>query len=287
MTSSSPPPSKPTLPWKATLSTVIENISDDPDHPVQIALRTYLLCTSLSLTPALLPVIFAPVLHPKSLGARATVFWRALSRELRPTGFASAITAAVGGGAALQRLWDFLERQYTHSPAWVHYINSKLSLCQRAFLANVITSTLAVTLLRWKKRRQLGMASPTLDLSLLFLVRALDASVQALILRKAWENAARQVQALSRNGVASCPSGLPLTSPDTPDTRLLGKQCGDSSKDWQKNVATHLDALVFWASSARFVMVCCGVWPVGIYSSKGSCGVSSINLRGALLLLGS
>lgn len=250
MTSSSSPQSKPTTSWKATLATVIKNISDDPDHPVQIALRTYSLCVSLSLGPALLPVIFAPAVHPKSLRAHARVFWRALLRELRPTGFALAITAAVGGGAALQRLWGFLERRYTHPPAWVHYINSKLSLCQRAFLANIITSTLAATLLRWKKRRQPGTASPTLNLSLLFLVRALDASVQAFLLRKA-----RQVLALSRNGVASRPSGLPLTPPDTHDTRLLDKQCENFAKEWQKNIATHLDALVFWASSARFVTV--------------------------------
>ncbi|KAG8219811.1 hypothetical protein J3R82DRAFT_784 [Butyriboletus roseoflavus] len=246
MTSASSPSSSPALPWKAKLATVIESISDAPDHPVQIALRTYSLCLSLSLGPVLLPVIFAPALHPKSLEARARVFWRTLSRELRPTGFALAITAAVGGGAALQRLWDFPERPYTHP---VHYIHSKLTLCQRAFLANVITSTLAVTLLRWRRRRRLGTASPTLDLSLLFLVRALDALVQAFLLQKARETAAR---ALPRDGVAPQPSGLPSTPPDT---RLLDMQYKDLAKEWQRKVATHLDVLVFWASSARFVTV--------------------------------
>ena len=246
------PSSSPSPSWKTTLATVIETIADVPDHPVQIALRTYSLCLSLSLGPVLLPVIFAPAVHPKSLRARARVFWCALSRELRPTGFASAITAAVGGGVALQRLWDFLERRYTHPPAWVHYISSKLTLCQRAFLANVITSTLAVTLLRWRRRRRLGTASPTWDLSLLFLVRALDASVQAFLLRRARVSAARQVQALSRNGVASRPSGPPSTPSDT---KLLDMQCEDLAKEWQKKAATHLDALVFWACSARFVTV--------------------------------
>lgn len=252
MTVASSPPSSPAPSWKTTLATLIENISDDPDHPVQIALRTYSLCVSLSLGPALLPLIFAPSVHPKNLRARARVFWRALSRELRPTGFASAITAAAGGGAAVQRLWAFLDHRYPHPPAWIHYINAKLSLCQRAFLANVITSTLAVTLLQWRKRRQLRAASPTLDLSLLLLVRALDASVQAFLLRKAREIAARQIQAPSRNGVASRPSGLPLTPPDT---RLLDQHRKDLTKEWKRKVATHLDALVFWASSARFVTV--------------------------------
>ena len=253
MTPSSPPkpPPKPTSSCKTTFAAIIENISDDPDHPLQIALRTYSLCLSLSLGPALLPAIFALAVHPKKLAARASVFRRALSRELRPTGFASAITAAVGGGAALRRLWDFLERRYTHW-AWVHHINSKLSLCQRTFLANVISTTLGVILLRRTRYTRRGAASPTLDFTLLLLVRVLDASVQAFLLRKAREIAARQVLAPSRNDVASRPSKVPSTPPDA---RLLDKQSEDFAKEWQNKVAMHLDALVFWASSARFVTV--------------------------------
>ena len=242
------PPSKPIPSWKATFAAVIEGISDDPDHPLQIALRTYSLCLSLSLGPVLLPAIFALAVHPKKFTARASVFWRALSRELRPTGFASAITAAIGGGAALQRLWNFLERRDAH--AWVHYINSKLSLCQRAFLANVISSTFGVILLRWTRYRRLAAVSPTLDLSLLLLVRAFDTWTQAFLLRKARGIVARRVRVPSRNDVAS--RLLPFTPPDT---RLLDKQSEDLAKEWQNKVAMHLDALVFWASSARFVTV--------------------------------
>ncbi|KAH0838300.1 hypothetical protein J3R83DRAFT_6577 [Lanmaoa asiatica] len=263
MTPSSSPPPKLAPSWKATFATVIGDISDDPDHPAQIALRTYSLCLSLSLGPVLLPVIIAPAVHPKSFRARAGVLWRAFSRELQPTGFASAITAAVGGGAALQRLWDLLERRYTHHPVWVHYINSKLLPCQKAFLTNVLTSSFAVTLLRWRGRRRLGTASPTLDLSLLFLVRAFDALVQAFLLRKARETAARQARALSRNGVASHPSELPFTPAGT---RVLDKQCEDLAKEWQKKIATRLDALLFWASSAR-IMWCFFYQPQGLPSS--------------------
>jgi ABC-type multidrug transport system fused ATPase/permease subunit len=241
------PPSKPTPSWKATFTAVIEDVSDDPDHPLQIALRTYSLCLSLLLGPVLLPTIFALAVHPEKFTARASVFWRALSRELRPTGFASAITAAVGGGAALQRLWNFLEHRHTHHRgAWVHYINSKLSLCQKAFLANIISSTLGVVLLRWTRYRRLGA---TLDLSLLLLVRALDASVQAFLLQKARRIAGRRVRVPSHNDVESRLSKVPS------DTRLLDKQSEDLAKEWKNKVATHLDALVFWASSARFVTV--------------------------------
>ena len=230
-------PSKPTPPWKTTLDAVIKNISDDPGHPLQIALRTYSLCLSLALSPAFLPAILALAVRPKSFTARARVFYRALSRELRPTGFASAITAAVGGGAALQRLWHVLERRHVLYWPWVRYITSKLSRWQKTFLANVISSTIAVILLRWTRYRRLAPVSPTLDLSLLFLVRALDASVQAFLLQKAREIAARRP---SRNATLH-------------DTRLLDKRSEDLAKEWHNKVAMYIDGFVFWASSARFV----------------------------------
>ncbi|KAF8140263.1 hypothetical protein EV363DRAFT_1426683 [Boletus edulis] len=228
-------PSKPTPPWKASFAAIIENISDDPGHPLQIALRTFSLCLSLSLSPVLLRAIFALVLRPESFTTHVRVLWRALSRELRPTGFASAITTAVGGGAALQRLWNVLEHRH---------INSKLSLYQRTFLANALSSTFAIILLRWKRYRRPGTVSPTLDLSLLFFVRALDASVQLLLLRKGRE---RQVQAPLCNVVASRASSTP------PDTRFLDKQSESLAKEWQNKVAMHLDTFVFWAGSARIM----------------------------------
>lgn len=232
---------RPSPPFKLSLAAVLRNITDDRDHPLQIALRTYSLCLSLSLGPVLLPAIFALAIHPNSFTARVSVIWLVLSRELRPTGFASAITIAVGGGAALQRFWNFLVCRHTHRQAWVHHINSKLSLCQRAFLANVISSTLAVILLRRIRFRRMGGVSPTLDLNLLLLVRALDASVQALLLQKGREIAVQQ---------APRPSTVSFTPPDT---RMIDKQTKDLAKEWQDKAAIHLDAFVFWASSARFV----------------------------------
>ena len=236
------PPSKPAPSWRTTFAAATKHISDHPDHPVQIALRTYSFCLLLSLSPRLPPLIFALAVRPKSSRARARVFWHALRGELHPTGFASAITTAVGGGAALYRLWDWLARQYT----LVNCISLKLSPCRRAFLANVATSTLAITLLR---HRRLGKASPTLDLNILFLVRALDALVQAFFCRKAREIAAREIRAVSGDGVLSIPSLTPS------DTSLSDKRREDLAREWQKMAATRLDAFVFWASSARFVTV--------------------------------
>jgi hypothetical protein len=249
------PPPKTTQSWKETFITSIKDISDDPSHPVQISMRTYILTISLSLGPTLLPVALA--LRSPSFKGRIKVFWRVLERELGSTGFASAMTVAVGGGAALQRLWDILCSRNSHcrsedtqaesapSPppvgGWsqsfnldlVYGINSKLSRYQRAFLANVLTSTLAIILLQRRRRRRAGPVSPMMNLSLLFLVRALDASVQSLLSRKAREVVARQAR----------------------DTISLNKQPGGLAQDWQRKVATRLDALIFWASSARFVRV--------------------------------
>ncbi|KAF8560354.1 hypothetical protein OG21DRAFT_1502658 [Imleria badia] len=248
---------------KATFAAVIEDISDDPGHPLQIALRTYSLCLSLSLSPVLLSAVFALAVRPKSFPTRARAFCCAVSRELRPTGFASAITAAVGGGAALQRLWDFLERRHTLHWPWIRHIISKLSHWQRTFLANTISSTIAVILLRRTRCRRLGAVSPTLDLSLLFLVRAFDASAQSFLLRKAREIAARQVLAPSRNDVALRSSRVPSAPPDT---RLLDKQSEDLAKEWYNKVSMYLDALVFWASSAR-IMWCFFYQPQRLHPS--------------------
>ncbi|KIJ21755.1 hypothetical protein PAXINDRAFT_165154 [Paxillus involutus ATCC 200175] len=229
-------------------------------------MRTYILTISLSLGPTLLPVALA--LRSPSFKGRIQVFWRVLERELGPTGFASAMTVAVGGGAALQRLWDILcsrnghcrseDTQAESAPSpppvggWsqsfnldlVYGINSKLSRYQRAFLANVLTSTLAIILLQRRRRRRAGPVSPMMNLSLLFLVRALDASVQSLLSRKAREVVARQAR----------------------DTISLNKQPGGLAQDWQRKVATRLDALIFWASSAR-IMWCFFYQPQRLSSS--------------------
>lgn len=240
-----PPPSLPesTLSWRATFAAAIKDISHDSGHPLQIALRTYSLSLSLALSPVLLPAILALLVRPKIFTARVRVFWRALLRELHPTGFAPAITTAVAGGVALQRLWNSPQRRQTH-----HW----LPLFLKTLLANAISSTFAVTLLRWRRHRRLGAISPTLDLSLLFLVRALDASVQAFLLRKGREIAARRVHASSRGDAALQPSSIPSTSADT---KLFDKQSEAFAKEWQNKLAVHLDTFVFWASSARFVMV--------------------------------
>ncbi|KAF9229279.1 hypothetical protein BS17DRAFT_771260 [Gyrodon lividus] len=266
------------MPTQSRRETLTTKTEDDPSHPVQIALRTYVLSLSLSLGPTLLPVLLALVVRSQSLKPRTKVFWRVLERELGPTGFASAITIAVGGGAGLQRLWDILGswashrrsedtqagsarllppvdgRSHWNFKAWLHGVNSKLSRYQRAFLANVITSALAVILLQWRRPRRVGSVSPTMNLSLLFLVRALDASVQSLLSRKAWEVISRQGRMPPPHLLISGLSGDPMS---LPDGILLNEQSGDLAKKCQRKIATRLDAVIFWASCARIMWCFC------------------------------
>lgn len=208
------------------------------DHPLQIGLRTYTLALSLALGPALLPFL-------TSRKARAQGFGRILhilKRELSVNAFASAITVGVAGGAALRHIWDRWEENIqentgadsgrAESDAFgkVRTWLSSLQDGQKTFLSNVVSSTLAIALLHSRRRHAtsawVGRPSPTLDLSLLLLVRAMDLLVQ-LALFKPSEASERQLPAAVKEG------------------RQATRQ------KW----STRLDAMVFWACSARFVQV--------------------------------
>ncbi|KIJ68456.1 hypothetical protein HYDPIDRAFT_173171 [Hydnomerulius pinastri MD-312] len=259
--SSSLPPKNPkSQTWRETAAIITENVSDDPSHPVQIALRTYTLSLSLSLGPTLIPLLLALINRPQSLKARLRVLKRVLKRELGPTGFASAITVAIAGGAGLQRLWEILEcregspqleDKLSPPPArdWTQRL--KLTQYQKAFLANVVTSTLAIILLQWRGRRRAGRISPTTDLSLLFLVRALDASVQSLLYQKGQQVPNGKASTIPPHLMIYGPSGEPISLPNSISS--LNETSEDLAKEWQKKIATRLDALVFWACSARIM----------------------------------
>ncbi|KAI0639410.1 hypothetical protein C8Q77DRAFT_1152392 [Trametes polyzona] len=204
------------------------------DHPLQIALRTYSLALSLALGPALLPLV-------TSRKARAQGFGRVLQivrRELGLTAFASAITVGVAGGAAIRHLWEtWAENEGTSCEsagecqdalgkvrAWL----ASLKDPHKTFLSNVISSTLAVALLHSRRKHArsagVGRPSPTLDLSLLFLVRALDSLVQ-----------------------------LALFKPSEASQRDLPDAVKQKERATRNKWSTRLDALVFWACSARIM----------------------------------
>lgn len=201
--------------------------------PLRVALRTYALSLSLSLFPAVLPVLTSP-------NARSPARLRdILRRELSPTGFAFAMTLAISGGRALDQLWNSIVPPHTDKvdstikPRW------QIPASQRTFLANISSSSIAIVLLTFHRRRQHiptasipltipappPRGSPTLDLTLLLLVRALDARIQAFFRR-----------ATTR--------------------KLVNHKCQSQlaeEKQAIQQVVTNMDAFMFWLACSRFL----------------------------------
>ncbi|EIN13741.1 hypothetical protein PUNSTDRAFT_109923 [Punctularia strigosozonata HHB-11173 SS5] len=216
------------------------------DPALRAAARTYTLALTLSLGPALVPFI----------ARRGTVgkLLYVLKRELGPTGFAFSMTAAVSGGALLQRLLDRLAHprdvtagsdggkglNHLNLSRWIASLSSR----RRAFICNMLSSLLTVILLqrgaryrrRIRKRQdipftpEIGDAgkdvSPTLELTLLFFVRAIDVLVQSGL----------------RDWLA--PKGSGPESKSRKRDRLFKNP---------EQLTAHIDAFVFWACSARIM----------------------------------
>jgi hypothetical protein len=204
------------------------------DHPLHVAIRTYPLALSLSLGPTLLSFTY-------SQRARSDGLISILRRELSATAFPFAITVALAGGSALRALWQRLDRRkfeatYGSEPDAVPRHQARLKPWQKTFICNALASLAAISLLQRRRRSmqtrstyipmtipisqthrtERGRMSATLDLTLLVLVRAFDALVQGLVFRRS----------------------------------------GDEKKQERKRrlaIASKLDALVFWASSAGSV----------------------------------
>jgi len=244
----------------ASTSTDMPSLSPVPErtHPLQIAARTYALSLSLSLAPSLVPLVTSAKARRGGLKTFAGI----LRRELGWNGFAFAMTLGVGGGSALQHLWAWLEKTYGESqgPTFgdanttfahtqlrrVLAYTASLPVLGKAFVANAMSATLAILMLQSRRRGRPDhrvaslpltvpmqdsliqdgrRASPTLDLSLLLFVRAMDALVRATILPMlASVHAPGREDEIERVGVKK---------------RRL----------W----TSRIDAFVFWASSARIM----------------------------------
>ena len=228
------------------------------DHPVHIALRTYALSLSLSLGPSLVPFV---VSSARVVGKNA--LWGILKRELGVSGFAFALTIGVGGGTAIKRLLDSWEATdaelslHINGPprsgrAWLTRMNnwvSSLKGSHKTFMCNMLSASFAILLLHSGRRgpgrlphrasipmtvpmssalRQgvgnNGRPSATLDLTLLLLVRAMDMIFRSTMLPTVVHS---EVQI----------------------------SAGKEKSQKRRSITTKVDALVFWASSARYVMV--------------------------------
>lgn len=273
----------------------IPSLSDDPKHPVQVALRTYALALSLSLGPSLVPFVTAPFTGTKSFHANYPALQRLLKRELGYNGFAFAFTVSVGGGVALHHLWNNaaggtsnpsslnsispeekwpekaacntkyrlgLPETHTQRGSMIGLIKKWLKRIhldpeRRTFFANVITSFVAIMLLqegrekarRMGKRRSKGhisAVSPTLDLTLLLSVRALDSVVQSL-LKTYYEE--KESQDVNGNLVVERHGSRPEL--DAVKGQSAEKQRREKSA-LRNKISMRIDALLFWVCSARY-----------------------------------
>jgi hypothetical protein len=267
---------------------------DDPTHPLQITLRTYALSLSLSLGPSLIPFISS--CNRTSFPALKHV----LRREFGLDGFAFAITVCVGGGAAIRKLWHNLEQARTISPMSARaarrqctYLQTlKLTSYQRTFLANIFSSSLGVLLLQagYRRSRRLkggrnssnfGMPHPqastgtnralsTLDLTLLLLVRAMDAVLQAFIHKTS------QPEQLERGSDKS--GHILFTEPSS--TRGKLSKANAKPDKLVRDLISRIDAFVFWACSARYIPYYLCIRYLLTSVDEGSCGAFSTNLKG-------
>lgn len=242
---------------------------EDATHPAQIALRTYALSLSLSLGPALVPI--AASLFQTSTKPALVPLKRVLSRELALDGFAFAVTLSVAGGAAIRRIWPTLYQEHEDiaiphdsllqrsQPAWRRLRASiaqlDISSAQKTFLSNVLSSSAGIMLLQAGRQRALKQkssvslparvarairTSPTLDLTLLLLVRAVDSILQTLV-RKAVEPALTKEDGARGGSIAAATD------------KLLQEKLKKKLNRKVKILTSRIDAFVFWACSARYV----------------------------------
>ncbi|EKM61043.1 uncharacterized protein PHACADRAFT_134164 [Phanerochaete carnosa HHB-10118-sp] len=215
--------------WSHYVAEQLHTFSDD--HPLQIALRTYSLALSLSLSP----VLAGFLAKPRRSGAAQLL--RALRRELGFTGFASAFTVAIAGGAALRSLLAYLEKeQQGILPLRAKTFLSRLKDVHKTFSANALSAYIAIALLQHRRSRPstpsthrssgitpIQRSSPTIDLTLLVLVRALDSVVRSVL----------------------------FSHSTTQDVLSSGEL--KRAENRRRTLSARLDAMVFWASSARIM----------------------------------
>jgi hypothetical protein len=224
---------------------------------------------------------------------------RVLRRELGHDGFAFSVTLSVAGGAAIRDLFhnanastgiesrDSNGSRIKAGRAWssrgaqclfkLQLLKSRLlsaSPEQQTFTSHVISSFIGFLLLQAGRARitRLRAASkptkpsdhaPTLDLTLLLLVRAVDSIVQTFILQKS-----QPIDGYINN--TPSPGDQPVVSKEDsssrsgmgqqhPEARLVHDKLAKekSKKETHKirlKLTSRLDAFVFWACSARYVL---------------------------------
>lgn len=199
---------------------------------------------------------------------------RLLRRELGPFGFAFAITAAVAGGSLLQNISENLEKSLQNGDAntgagggtssafknvksGLRRYWTSLSDVQQTFLSSALASAVAIALLQWKTTparpsgvpelpltlpiddiSKRGGVSPTLNLTLILFVRALDSVVHGGLQDKLL----RKLKGKGREVTIGSTEAEEATSRDSV-----------YAKNWINRWTSNLDSLIFCVCSARYV----------------------------------
>ncbi|KAK0465020.1 uncharacterized protein EV420DRAFT_1626957 [Desarmillaria tabescens] len=221
----------------------LNNFFSNPTH--QITLRTYALAISLSLGPALTPFVSSLFRSKQSSKYNKKALKALLRQELGFGGFAFAITLAVGAGATVRHLWtgfDEIDSKYTKI-AKEKLAYSNLTSAQKTFISYALSSAIGIHLLQKGRRRsnaQNSMPSRTLDLTLLLFVRAVDAPVQSFVYKRSSRVRVRERSVDVEH------------RPDLLRQRLLREKHQTTRGDI-RGLTARIDALVFWACSARIM----------------------------------
>ncbi|CAA7265795.1 unnamed protein product [Cyclocybe aegerita] len=258
----------------------IPSLSDEPTHPAQIALRTYALAVSLSLGPSLIPFITAlivPKARSKNLPDLGRILRRDLGHD--GFAFTVTLAVA-GGAALKRSwpLWrvvydrqdkdedvhrssgdqqpESLGRLVQQLFRRVTKYLAALTPEQETFISNVLSSSIGILLLQVGRQRTArlkrvaaaargkplprDLTSPTLDLTLLLLVRAIDSIVQSFILHKT-----TPVPGLKKDRKH-------LAVESQLHAKLQREKIKLENKSWQ-SMTSKVDAFVFWACSARIM----------------------------------
>ena len=223
---------------------------------------------------------------------------RLLGRELGPFGFAFAITTAVAGGSLLRNALENpenpaafslrnggeaggLNSAFENVKSALRHHWASLSGVQQTFLFNALASAVAIVLLQRSTAsgrssgvpelpltlpiddipRRKGI-SPTLNLTLIVFVRALDSLVHGGLQNKL-------LKKLKGKGREATPRPTEVEEATSRDSSY--------AKDWINRWTSNLDSLVFCVCSARCVIRLLRTIPHAHPLNPGLSGVSFIN----------
>jgi hypothetical protein len=224
-----------------------------PNNPLHIALRAYALALSFSLGPSLLTLITTLLRSSKNQSPKHTVaaLRRLLKKQLGPHGFAFSMTLATAGGASLSAIWNSLyPLNLSDDDRGPGRVTSNLGLLPdfkrlfpysttlRLFICNVIASTASIFLLQTGSSSRQPRLSPTIDLTILLAVRALDALIQSCIFKH------HPLESLRI-------SSEPIATHDDIEKRLEREKIHGDTERFRK-LRNRIDGVIFWACSARY-----------------------------------